>query len=349
MTDPTAGAPGEPVPAPITPPPAPVADDVTEPHRPVPDDVTEARPATAEVTPVPSADPTEVQPPVSPWQPPPGYEPTQPQAPVYDPTQAYPQPPTYDPTQAYPQPPVYDPTQAYPQPPVPGYPGQPAPGYPVPGQPVSGQPGQAYPAPGQAYPAPGYAPAPGYPAQPYPGQPYPPVSGVPAPGQPAAYPVPPVSGMPASGAPQGYPPPQYGAVAPYQPYPQAPYGKAPGFVPGNLRLASPGARLGATVLDFVLALITLGLGWIIWSLFTWSNGQTPAKQLLGQVVVNETTGEVFGWGRMALREFVIKGFVSAIASNLSFGIFWFVDSLMIFGEGNKTLHDRMVESIVVYR
>ena len=48
----------------------------------------------------------------------------------------------------------------------------------------------------------------------------------------------------------------------------------------NLRLASFQHRLGAYALDCALAFVTLGIGWFIWSLVVWGQGQTPAKKIL---------------------------------------------------------------------
>ena len=73
------------------------------------------------------------------------------------------------------------------------------------------------------------------------------------------------------------------------------------------QLASVQARLGSFLLDCALLIVTLFIGWVIWNLYTWKTGQTPAKRILKQVVVDANTGEVFSWSRMALREFAVKG------------------------------------------
>ena len=65
-------------------------------------------------------------------------------------------------------------------------------------------------------------------------------------------------------------------------------------------LASVQARLGSFLLDIGLAIVTLFVGWVIWNLFTWKTGQTPAKRILKQVVVDAKTGEVFSWSRMGV-------------------------------------------------
>ena len=64
-------------------------------------------------------------------------------------------------------------------------------------------------------------------------------------------------------------------------------------------------RLGGYLLDLGLALITLGIGWVIWSLFAWRNGQTPAKQILKMRVVAEENRTNATWGHMAIRQFLI--------------------------------------------
>lgn len=113
------------------------------------------------------------------------------------------------------------------------------------------------------------------------------------------------------------------------------------------RLASPQARLGAYLVDIGLAIVTLFIGWFIWSMFTWQTGQTPAKRLMKQVVIDGRTGEPFTWVRMLLREAVVKWAAGGIASAASNGITFVVDSLFIFREDRKTVHDLIVQSKVI--
>ena len=163
----------------------------------------------------------------------------------------------------------------------------------------------------------------------------------------APYPPPPPQTY---GQPQTYgPPPAYGqALQPYQaaavpvPYPH-PYPVAPA---GGYHLVSAGGRLGASLLDLLLAVVTLWIGWFIWAMITWSDGQTPAKKLLGHVVADAGTGRPFDWGRMALREFCVKGLLGWLLNAISFSIYFWVDSFMVFGDRQRTLHDRMANSIV---
>lgn len=114
-------------------------------------------------------------------------------------------------------------------------------------------------------------------------------------------------------------------------------------------IASPGVRLGAFLLDCLFVVVTLGIGWLIWSLIVWDKGTTPGHQTLRLYVVDARTGQTCKWGKMALREFVFKGLVGGFASSISFGIYFLVDSLFITRSDSKTLHDLMSNTIVVQR
>ena len=112
-------------------------------------------------------------------------------------------------------------------------------------------------------------------------------------------------------------------------------------------LATVQARLGSFMLDLGLMVVTLFVGWVIWNLYTWKTGQTPAKRLLKQVVVDAKTGEVFSWSRMALREFAVKGAAGNIVGGATNGISFAVDSLFVFREDRRTVHDLIVGSKVI--
>ena len=114
-------------------------------------------------------------------------------------------------------------------------------------------------------------------------------------------------------------------------------------------LATPGARLGSHLLEALLALVTLGLGWLIWSFVIWGQGTTPGHKVLKHYIVNEKTGRELTWGQMFVREFLIKGLLVPLLSAFSFGIVYLVDSLMVTRDDRKTLHDRICGSVVVQR
>jgi uncharacterized RDD family membrane protein YckC len=64
-------------------------------------------------------------------------------------------------------------------------------------------------------------------------------------------------------------------------------------------------RLGGKALDLALYLVTFGIGWFIWSMIVWTQGQTPGKQLLKMRVTDKSTGKPSKWGHMAIREFLL--------------------------------------------
>jgi uncharacterized RDD family membrane protein YckC len=64
-------------------------------------------------------------------------------------------------------------------------------------------------------------------------------------------------------------------------------------------------RLGGKAVDLALNFVTFGIGWFIWSMVVWGQGQTPGKQLLKMRVYDKTTGKQAKWGHMAIREFLL--------------------------------------------
>jgi uncharacterized RDD family membrane protein YckC len=85
-------------------------------------------------------------------------------------------------------------------------------------------------------------------------------------------------------------------------------------------LATPQHRLGAVAVDVGLIFATSFIGWGIWSLIVWGNGQTPGKQLLKVRVLNEPTGEPATWGQMLIRQ-VLIGWAVAAPYSLGFSIY----------------------------
>ena len=191
---------------------------------------------------------------------------------------------------------------------------------------------------------------PGFPPPPQGGPAYPPPQGGPA------YPPPPPPPQDAPGYPPA-PPPQGAASYPPPPAGAPPYGYGQGVPPGmyfdpesgltlpaGTQLASAGRRIGAYFLSIVLAVVTLGIGWIIWGLVVWGRGQTPALQVLGMRAWRPTEQRVASWGYMALREIIgriVDGILSFITGLISF-------IMMLTGKERKTLHDMVAGTVVLY-
>lgn len=126
----------------------------------------------------------------------------------------------------------------------------------------------------------------------------------------------------------------------------------------NLRLASFQHRLGAIALDCALAVVTLGIGWIIWSLIVWGQGQTPGKKILKIRVYASETQSQATWGHMAVREFLLLfalGLATGVVNLLTAGIIgsmaiiaWYVlEIVWYFTKGSRTLRDVFVKTLVV--
>ncbi len=116
-------------------------------------------------------------------------------------------------------------------------------------------------------------------------------------------------------------------------------------LPAPVRLSSAWRRLGGHLLDGLLILLTLLIGWLVWSIIVWGRGQTPAKQLLGMRVLSRETLTSARRGRMFAREIPCKWIIELFASITIVGFvvyFW-----LLWDNARQELWDKMVETIVV--
>ena len=129
-------------------------------------------------------------------------------------------------------------------------------------------------------------------------------------------------------------------------------------------LSSKWLRLGANLLEGVVAAFTFWIGWIVWSLIIWRRGQTPGKQILGMRVVNVGRREGLSWKEMALREMVLKGGLVVllvvalglvtgsggllvVAYLLSF-LWWLANCVyLLASENSQALWDKMGDTAVI--
>lgn len=82
-------------------------------------------------------------------------------------------------------------------------------------------------------------------------------------------------------------------------------------------LASRGKRIGAAALDALFLFVTCYIGWIVWNLIVWKDGQSPGKQLLKLRVYGTELKRPANWAHMAIRNFLIPFTV-----NLSYFPYW---------------------------
>src|SRR5215472_16004328 len=173
-------------------------------------------------------------------------------------------------------------------------------------------------------------------------------------------PAPPPADAPPPPPPPGSPPPQPGYLPPAPPVPAGyGYGQPGGMVvppgmsfdqasglllPQGVELASSGRRIGAYFLAIPLAIVTLGIGYVICGLIVWANGQTPALQVLGMSCWRPDDGRVPGFWWMALREVVgrieegILSFISLLISLI----------LMLTRPDRRSLHHLIAGTVVLY-
>ncbi|MEI7540561.1 MAG: RDD family protein [Actinomycetes bacterium] len=71
-------------------------------------------------------------------------------------------------------------------------------------------------------------------------------------------------------------------------------------------------RLGGKAVDIAMYIVTFGIGWFIWSLVVWGQGQTPGKQIVKLRIYNKATGSPARWGQTAIREFCLPAVISIV-------------------------------------
>jgi uncharacterized RDD family membrane protein YckC len=115
------------------------------------------------------------------------------------------------------------------------------------------------------------------------------------------------------------------------------------MLPEGTQLANPGRRIGAFFLAIPLIIVTLGIGYVIWGLIVWGNGQTPTLQLLGMRCFRPETNQVASFWWMALRETIGR-----LADSI-LGIFTELTSfiLMLVRHDRKTIHDLVAGTVVL--
>lgn len=115
-------------------------------------------------------------------------------------------------------------------------------------------------------------------------------------------------------------------------------------LPPGVRSATPWQRLGAYLVEAVLVLVTLGIGWVVWALMIAGEGQTPAKKLLGLRVIGADTLRPIGLGRMFWVRGFVAGLVAPFAIVLTLGILLFMP---FWDKRNQNVWDKVSNTYVV--
>lgn len=146
----------------------------------------------------------------------------------------------------------------------------------------------------------------------------------------------------APGGPAGYGYGQYGGV----PVPQGMYVDQDSglLLPEGTTLAGHGRRIGAFFLAIPLWIVTLGIGYIIWGIIAWTQGTTPALQVLGMRCWRPEDRRVPGFWWMVLREVIGRfcdGILNIVTELVSFIMF-------LVGRERKALHDYVAGTVVLH-
>jgi uncharacterized RDD family membrane protein YckC len=170
----------------------------------------------------------------------------------------------------------------------------------------------------------------------------PPWQGQQNPQPPPGYPQPPPSFPQAPPVPAGYGYGQPGG----QPVPAGLYFDQQSglMLPQGTVLASSGRRIGDFFLAIPLAIVTLGIGYVIWGLIAWGNGQTPTQQVLGMRCYRPETNRIAGFWWMALREVV-----GGIADSILYIITELISFIfMLTRPDRRALHDLVAGTVVLH-
>ncbi|MEH0443665.1 RDD family protein [Streptomyces sp. B21-102] len=115
------------------------------------------------------------------------------------------------------------------------------------------------------------------------------------------------------------------------------------FLPQGITLSTAGLRFGGHILEGVLIICTLVIGWAIWALIVFQYGQTPAKQLLHMRVVYIPQARTARWWRMFFREVIAKTIIGILAAfTLLIPYFW-----LLWDRNRQELWDKMATTLVV--
>jgi uncharacterized RDD family membrane protein YckC len=118
----------------------------------------------------------------------------------------------------------------------------------------------------------------------------------------------------------------------------------PSFSAGAPTPVNNGARFWAAILDGVLMVVTLFIGWIIWSVVLYSQSTSPAKKILGLQIVDAKTGVPASMQQMLLREVLGK----MILGPVSRGITGLISAIMILVMPNRQgIHDYIAKTVVI--
>lgn len=110
-------------------------------------------------------------------------------------------------------------------------------------------------------------------------------------------------------------------------------------------------RFGCWLLEAVLAIVTLGIGWFIWWLVLLGQGMTPARQILKLRVIDINTKLPVTSGQAFVRGFVVYLLAFSIGTSVlnlvvvGLGtLAMLASALLMFRSSRQTLWDQMTNT-----
>lgn len=110
-------------------------------------------------------------------------------------------------------------------------------------------------------------------------------------------------------------------------------------------LSQPSRRLAGFVADLGLFLVTLAIGWMVWSVFEARAARTPGMRLTGQRIVDVHTGESVSAGRIAVRQ-LIGIPIALLMGFLTCGVGWLFAAWLVLSASRQSLWDRVAGTTV---
>ena len=103
-------------------------------------------------------------------------------------------------------------------------------------------------------------------------------------------------------------------------------------------------RFGSWLLERVLMIVTLGIGWIIWAITLRGTGQTPAKKMMNLTIWDLETNAPMTLERMIIMRGLAGGLFAGFALPLTLYVLAFMP---FWDKNNRDLHDKVSRSSVI--
>jgi uncharacterized RDD family membrane protein YckC len=115
-------------------------------------------------------------------------------------------------------------------------------------------------------------------------------------------------------------------------------------LPQGYVLASAGDRFVQYLFDGLLAVVTLGIGYLVWSIIIWKDGTTPAMKIMHMRCLKKATLQTATRGTMAVRE-ILGGIAQAALNYVLIGIVLLF--MLLWDKDRQQLWDKIAGTIVI--